>query len=375
MQDKRRIGIVGATGSIGKNAYELLRTTLSGNFTVEFLVCNNNLQEILEQINFLKPKAVCVGKEIYFDVKKNANNVEVFDDISQILEKYKTDVTLYALSGVVGVEYILKAIANTKILAIANKEAIVSAWQFMEEESIKHGTQIIPVDSEHNCLYRLLEVFDSSVIDSVAITASGGPFFGKKYHDLQNITPKDALKHPTWPMGVKNTIDSATMANKVLELIEAMNLFNYAQEKIDVYVNRQSVIHASVVLKSGGVVSFGLKPDMKLHIGHAIMFPEYVVPAENILQNCVLEFCEIKKDEFPIFFFGREIAQKESIYHTVFNIANEVAVKKFVNGEIKYTDILPFIEKSCEKNQHKTPTTIEECVEICRSLPKELQAL
>ena len=371
MQNKRRIGIVGSTGSIGKNACELLKTTLKNNFTVEFLVCNNNFEEIFKQIQEFQPKAVCVSREIYNKVKV-ISNVEVFDDISKILQSYKTDVTLYALSGTVGIEYVLDAIAGTQNLAIANKEAIVSAWQFMEVESIKNGTQIVPVDSEHNSLYRLLEVFDSSVVSSLAITASGGQFFGKKFADLKNITPKDAINHPNWQMGVKNTIDSATMANKVLELIEAMHLFGYTQEKIDVYINRQSICHASVVLKSGGVVSFNSMPNMKSHIGHAIMYPEY--EEETIFpQNLTLEFHEIKKDEFPIFFLGREIATKSTIYHTIFNIANEIAVKKFVEGSIKYTEILSFIEKACEKNQYKDPQNIQECLEICKNLHKELQ--
>jgi len=373
MQNKRRIGIVGSTGSIGCNAYKLLKTTLHDKFIVEFLVCNNNFEEILTQINTLKPKAVCVGSEIYKSVKENVSDVEVFDDISKLLQAYKTDVTLYALSGTIGIEYVLEAIRNTKNLAIANKEAIVSAWQFIEEESIKHGTQIIPVDSEHNSLYRLLEAFDSTMIKSVAITASGGPFFKKKYADLQNITPQDAMKHPNWRMGIKNTIDSATMANKVLELIEAMHLFGYTQEKIDVYINRQSITHASVVLKSGGVVSFSSTPDMKSHIGHAIMYPEYTENSDISPQNLVLKFNAIKPDEFPIFFLGREIAKKSSVYHTVFNIANEVAVNKFVQGKIKYTEILPFIQNACDKNKHTEPQNIAECLQICADLRKELE--
>lgn len=371
MQNKRKIGIVGSTGSIGKNACQLLLSNLNGNFSVEFLVCNNSLQEILIQIDLLKPKAVCVGKGIYNDVKKNTENIEIFDDINQILQAYKTDVTLYALSGTVGIKYIIEAIKNTKLLAIANKEAIVSAWKFIEDESIKNGTQIIPVDSEHNSLYRLLEVFESSAIKTIAITASGGPFFGKKYANLSNITAQDAMSHPNWKMGVKNTIDSATMANKVLELIEAVNLFGYLENAVDVYINRQSIVHASVVLKSGGVVSFASKPDMKSHIGHAVMYPEYTESCDANLAP-VLEFDEVRKDEFPIFFLGREIAKKNGVYHTIFNIGNEIAVQKFVRDEMKYTEILGFIEKACEKTNEKEPQTIEECIDLCEKLRKVL---
>lgn len=374
MPNKRKIGIVGSTGSIGKSACELLSTTLFGKFDIEFLICDKNLAEILMQVDLLKPKAICVSSAIYLEVKASlGDSLKIFDNITEILQSYKTDVTLYAISGIVGIMYILDAIRNTKNLAIANKEAIVSAWKFMEDESIKYGTQIIPVDSEHNSLYRLLEVFDFSLLSSVGITASGGPFFGKKYASLLHITPSDAMQHPNWNMGVKNTIDSATMANKALELIEAMNLFGLMEDKIDVYINRQSIVHASVVLKSGGVVTFNSLPDMKFHIGHAIMYPEYEEQSKNILQNVVLEFHEIKKDEFPVFFFGRDIARKSAIYHTVFNIANEVAVRKFCNGEIKYTDILSFIENACENNKHTDPKTITECTDVINEILQELQ--
>lgn len=372
MQNKRRIGIVGSTGSIGKNACSLLSTTLLGKFDVEFLICDSSLPEISAQVSLLKPKAVCVGSKIYSDAKESLG-VKVFDNIPAILEAHKTDVTLYAISGTAGISYILEAIRNTKNLAIANKEAIVSAWKFMAEESIKYGTQIIPVDSEHNSLYRLLEVFDGSLVSSVGITASGGPFFGKKYRSLSRITPKDAMQHPNWNMGVKNTIDSATMANKVLELIEAMNLFDLKEDKIDVCINRQSIAHAWVMLKSGGVITFNSLPDMKFHIGHAIMYPEYEEKPRNVLQNTVLEFHEIKKDHFPVFFLGRQIAKQSTIYHTVFNIANEIAVRKFYNGEIKYTDILPFIENACKNNKYTDPKTITECVEIIDTIMQELQ--
>ncbi len=358
---KRTIGILGSTGSIGKNACALLHSQLKNNFTVEFLACENNFEDISQQITEFNPKAVCVGENIYKKTKNFFPHIQVFDNLQIMLSTHKTDVTLHAISGVAGISCVLDAIQNTKTLAIANKESIVSAWNFMQETSIEHGTQIIPVDSEHNSLYRILENINPDAVTKLGITASGGPFFGEKFHALKDISPRYAVNHPTWKMGIKNSIDSATMANKVLELIETMQLFSVKESDTDVVINRQSIVHANVWLKSGGVLSFSSTPDMKSHIAHAIMFPEYSEEFSHPLKNTTLEFHEIKKDEFPLFFLGREVAKSENaMKYTIFNVANEIAVQKFCHHEIKYTDILTIIEKSLNNISLTTPTSIED---------------
>ncbi len=369
MQNKKKIGILGSTGSIGKSACELMRTSLKDKFTVEYLLCEKNFEEISKQIIEFKPKAICVSPQIFSKISELFCDIEIFEHPDQMLQKYKTDVTLHAISGVAGIQCILPAIASTKILALANKESIVSAWNFIQEASIEHGTQIIPVDSEHNSLYRILEIINPESIVKLGITASGGPFFGKKFSSLRDTTPKYAVKHPVWKMGVKNSIDSATMANKVLELIETMQLFSCKEEDIDVMINRQSIVHANVWLKSGGMLSFSSKPDMKFHIAHAIMFPEYEEEPENILQNTVLEFHEIKQDEFPLFFLGREVANtQDPMKFTIFNVANEVAVQKFFSNQIKYTDILSVIENSLTQLNYTSPSSIEDLVGIIEEI-------
>ncbi len=375
MQDNtRKIGILGSTGSIGSSACELLLGVLKPHFTVEFLSCNENFEKIAKQIIDFNPKAVCVSKKIFAKTKEAFQNVVVYDSLKTMLESCKTDVTLHAISGVSGIDCVLEAVASTKLLALANKECIVSAWGFIEEKSIECGVQIVPVDSEHNSLYRILEFVDSSIVANVSITASGGPFFGKKFHDLQNISFSDAMNHPTWNMGVKNTIDSATMANKVLEVIEVMNLFSIKADMIDVFVNRQSIVHASVGLRSGGVISFSSKPDMKSHIGHAIMFPEYEEDFRNPL-NGVLEFAEIKQDEFPIFFIGKEVAKSgDASKFTIFNVANEVAVEKFSRGEVKYTQILDIITRAVNEKTLEKAGSIQELSLQISILEKELSS-
>jgi len=375
MQDNtqtRAIGILGSTGSIGTAACELLSGKLKENFTVQFLSCNEGIEKISKQIVELNPKAVCVSKKIFAKLKDLFPKIIVYDNINIMLEEQKTDVTLHAISGVFGVECVIEAISNTKVLALANKECIVSAWKFIEEKSIEYGVQIIPVDSEHNSLYRILELVDSSIIANVSITASGGPFFGKKFKDLKDISLSDAMKHPIWSMGIKNTIDSATMANKVLELLEAMNLFNIKENMIDVFVNKQSIVHASVGLKSGGVISFSSKPDMKSHIGHAIMFPEYEEEFSNPL-NGTLEFAQIKKEEFPLFFIGREVAKsQDSSKFTIFNVANQVAVEKFCKGRVKYTQILEIVTKALNEKILENAGSIEELSLQIQKLEREL---
>ena len=371
---KRTIGILGSTGSIGTSACALLSGKLKENFTVQFLSCNEGFEKISKQILEFNPKAVCVSKKIFAKVKELFPKTKVYDNLKTMLEEQKTDVTLHAISGVFGIDCVLEAIAGTKTLALANKECIVSAWKFIEEKSIECGVQIIPVDSEHNSLYRILEFIDSSIIANVSITASGGPFFGKKFKDLKDISFSDAMKHPIWNMGVKNTIDSATMANKVLELLEAMNLFNIKENMIDVFVNKQSIVHASVGLRSGGVISLSSKPDMKSHIGHAIMFPEYEEEFSNPF-NGILEFSEIKQDEFPLFFVGREIAKSEdSSKFTIFNVANQVAVENFCNGRVKYTQILEIVTKAVNEKTLEKAGNIEELSLQIQKLERELSS-
>ncbi len=370
--EKRKIGILGSTGSIGFSACELLFGRFKEQFSVEFLSCNNSFDKISKQILQFKPKAVCVSTTIFSKVKEQFSSIKVYDNVKTMLSEIKTDVTLHAISGISGIDCVLEAISGTKILALANKECIVSAWNFIEEKSIECSTQVIPVDSEHNSLYRLLEYIDSSIIANVSITASGGPFFGKKFKDLKNISFADAMKHPVWQMGVKNTIDSATMANKVLELIEVINLFHINEEMINVFINRQSVVHASVGLRSGGAISFSSKPDMKSHIGHAIMFPEYEEEFINPFSG-TLEFHEIKKDEFPVFFLGSDVAKSGDISKfTIFNVANEVAVEKFCKGEIKYTQILDVISKVLDENTIEVPSNIEDLSFQIKNLKQKL---
>ena len=373
MQDNtRKIGILGSTGSIGSSACELLLGDLKGKFTVQFLSCNENFEKISKQIINFNPQAICVSKKIFAKIKEAFPKLKVYDSIKTMLEEQKTDVTLHAISGVAGIECVLEAVGSTKVLALANKECIVSAWSFIEEKSIECGVQILPVDSEHNSLYRILEFVDSSLVANVGITASGGPFFGKKFKDLTNISFADAMNHPVWNMGVKNTIDSATMANKVLEVIEVMNLFNIKADMIDVFINRQSIIHASVGLRSGGALSFSSKPDMKSHIGHAIMFPEYEEAFVNPF-NGLLEFAEIKQDEFPIFFIGQDVAKSGDVSKfTIFNVANQVAVEKFTKGEIKYTQIFDTIAKALEEKTLAKAANIDDLSIQINILKKEL---
>ncbi len=374
MQNKRTIGILGSTGSIGKSACQLLTTTLKDNFSVEFLSCHSNFEELSLQIHTLQPKAVCVSDVIFKKTKEAFPNIIVYESHHDMLAEHNTDVTLHAISGIAGIECVLDSIAGTNILALANKESIVSAWNFIQESSIEHGTQIIPVDSEHNSLYRILEIIDPNSVLKIGITASGGAFFGQKFHTLHNVSPEYVINnHPVWKMGIKNSIDSATMANKVLELIEAMQLFSCEESGIDVTINRQSIVHANVWLKSGGVLSLSSKPDMKLHIAHSVMFPDYSAEFENPFENIQLDFHTIKKEEFPIFFLGKDIAKtNDAMKFTAFNVANEVAVEKFCCHKIKYTDILPSIESAIDQLNYTNPSSIEDLIHTIKEMKRRL---
>jgi 1-deoxy-D-xylulose-5-phosphate reductoisomerase len=232
------------------------------------------------------------------------------------------------------------------------------------------------VDSEHNSLFRLLSNFKREEVANIFITASGGPFFGSKFESLTDVSIQDVVRHPIWNMGAKISVDSATMANKGLELLEACKLFEIEESKIDAFVCKGSLLHAGVNLNDGSSLWFLSKPDMKNHISHAILggsIESLQIPQISPLEISKLTFEELKKDEFPIFFIAREVAKNGDLCETIsFNILNEVAVAKFLAGKIKYTEILKIIEKNIGYNpsNHKF-LNISEINEYCLQLSSQ----
>jgi 1-deoxy-D-xylulose-5-phosphate reductoisomerase len=358
----KKIGILGSTGSIGSSAISLIKNELKEKVCVSFLSFHFNAELALQQAIAVKTRDVfATSKEGYQAFKKiyDGNEITLHFGDEALIEACKNedlDVILLAIVGVYGLKFALSSISSNKkrTLAIANKEAIICGSHLINENLKNSKTKIIPVDSEHNSLFRLLSSLSSDAIEGVFITASGGPFLGRKFEDLKDVSLKDVVKHPVWSMGAKISVDSATMANKGLELIEASKLFNIKASKIKAFVCKGSTLHAGINLHDGASVWFLSKPDMKNHISHAIL--EGGISKLNLPRVCPLElssltFQELKKDEFPVFFIAKNVAESEDLSHIIsFNILNEIAVAKFLNGEIKYTQILEIIDGNLGSN-------------------------
>jgi 1-deoxy-D-xylulose-5-phosphate reductoisomerase len=352
-----KIGILGSTGSIGCSAISLIKNELKGRLEVEFLSFHYNAELALKQaFEVGAKKIISTSKQGFADLQKLHNNdakIEIYYGNEALKEECKNpevEVILLAIVGVSALEFALEAILQNskRILAIANKEAIICGNHLIQNKIKNSNTKLIPVDSEHNSLLRLLSNTKLEDVESAFITASGGPFFGKKYTDLTNIEVKDVVAHPVWNMGAKISVDSATMANKGLELIEAYKLFGFKSGKIEAFVCKGSLLHAGITTKDGASIWFLSKPDMKNHISNAILgdnIAELSLERISPLSVKNLSFEEIKQEEFPIFFIAKAVAESENLVNCIsFNILNEIAVSKFLKGQIKYTQILDIIE-------------------------------
>ena len=345
----KKISIFGSTGSIGKNAISLLNLSEFSNYKVESLVCGGTkIEEFEKQVNALKPRLSGCFKEgcgYKFSGRKG---------ITDLISQDESDVVVYGVSGIFGLEQVLELCKTGKKICLANKESIVCGWHLIKSEAQKYGTQIIPVDSEHNSLQTLLSSKNRNEITDVFITGSGGSFFEtkKKFTDLSNIKYAD-ISHPTWQMGSKITVDSTTMANKGLELIEACYLFDLEESQIKTYIHPKSIVHAGANLNDGSSIFFCSKPDMKLHIASAILganITKNITKPLNLAQIKDLSFFEISKEMYPIFFIARQIAkQKDKKQAILFNILNDCAVQKFIAGKISFQDILSTIQNGLEQ--------------------------
>nr|WP_307775024.1 1-deoxy-D-xylulose-5-phosphate reductoisomerase [uncultured Cetobacterium sp.] len=355
----KRITVLGSTGSIGTNALEVIRGKKE-EFKVIGLSGYSNINLLIEQIEEFDPKYICIGKETDFDVlKKKYPDKEIFfgeEGLKKMGSIRDTDIVLTAISGAVGIEATVEAIKLEKRVALANKETMVAAGEYINRLLKEYPkAEIIPVDSEHSALFQSMQGSGRSEIQTLIITASGGTFRGKKLDELKEVTVEDALKHPNWSMGKKITIDSSTLVNKGLEVIEAHMLFGIDYEHIEVLVHPQSIIHSMVEFKDASIIAQLGVPDMKLPIQYAFTYPQresnMVLERLNLRKLKELTFDQVDSKVFK----GVELAflagKTGKTMPCVFNSANEVAVELFLKGKIKFLDIYEIIEKAM--NQHK----------------------
>ena len=368
---KKGIAILGSTGSIGTQTLEVI-SEHKNLFSVEVLTANNNCDLLIEQAKKYKPNAVViVNRDKYDKVNSELSKlgIKVYagqKSLEQIVESEEINIVLTALVGYSGLIPTINAIKLGKKIALANKETLVVAGDLITKLSKEYNAPIFPVDSEHSAIFQCLVGENNNAIEKIYLTASGGPFRGKKAAELKTITKKQALKHPNWSMGAKITIDSATLMNKGLEVIEAKWLFNLKKEQIDVVVHPQSIIHSAVQFEDGSIKAQLGIPDMKLPIQYALGFPNRL--KNNFKRFSFFDYPNLtfeKADEktFRNLSLAFRAMSKGGNSACILNAANEIAVEAFLNDKIGFLNMSDLIDNCLEKITFVKSPTIEDYIE------------
>ena len=353
MTFKTKIAILGSTGSIGTQALEIAREQ-KDRISIEVLTANSNADLLISQAKEFNPNHVVIADETkYLQVKEALANddIKVFagsKSIAEVMEITSADTVLTAMVGYSGLLPTIKAIENKKRIALANKETLVVAGELITTLCLENKVSLIPVDSEHSAIFQCLVGEDLDTIDKIILTASGGPFRGKTRKDLAHITKAQALKHPNWSMGAKITIDSATLMNKGLEVIEAKWLFGVKGSQIKAVVHPQSIIHSMVEFNDGSIKAQMGLPDMKLPIHYAFFFPERVKTAfkrMSFIETNTLTFEEPDQETFRNLYLAYEAMDKGGNMACILNAANEIAVDAFLHDKIGFLQIAELNEK------------------------------
>lgn len=378
----KRVLILGSTGSIGINTLNVIRE-FPELFSVEGLSVNSGIDILEQQINEFKPRVVCVCEEKFaVELKKRiGNKCEVLSGKSglvKIAADYDYDILVGAMVGFSGLEPTLEAIKKGKRIALANKETLVVAGEIVTKLCKEFGSEIIPVDSEHSAIFQCLVGEKISEVSKLILTASGGPFLTRAKEEFKKVTLEEALNHPNWKMGNKISIDSATMMNKGLEVIEAHWLFNLSKEQIEVVIHPQSIIHSMVEFVDGSIKAQLSLPDMRLPIQYALTFPERL-KAEFVKTNFAavknMTFFEPDFDKFECLNLAYQVLQAGGTTPCILNASNEVAVEKFLQGKIKFSQISEINKRALDEiENHLLPDleTIFECDNVTREFSEKL---
>ena len=373
---KKKIAILGSTGSIGKTLIEILKKE-KDKPEIVLLTINTNYRELLKQVKVFDVKNIIINDyKTYLHVKNILRNKKIniynkFDYIKKIFNK-KIDYTMCAIAGFEGLKPTLDIIKYTKKIAIANKESIICGWPLIEKKIRRYKSVFIPVDSEHFSVWSLMNNIKSSNVEKVFLTASGGPFRNLPINKFKDITTKQALNHPSWSMGKKISIDSATMMNKVFEIIEAKKIFNFRYSQLDILVHPKSYVHAMVKFSNGLTKILIHETDMKIPIFNSLNSPfEKKIKSKKIDFNTLnnLDFQKIDLKRFPIVKLIKHLPNRDSLFETVIVSANECLVENFLNKKIKFLDISKFLlkitqSKKFQKYKLKKPINIEEIISL-----------
>lgn len=362
----KKIAILGSTGSIGTQTVDILPSI---DAEVVALTTNRRINLLEEQARALHPKMVCAMDENAakaLKIKLADTDITVLtgmDGLIACAAESGADIVVTAVVGMVGLLPTMAAIKAGKDIALANKETLVCAGGLVMSAAKQYGVRILPVDSEHSAIFQCVQAANGNPIDKILLTASGGPFFGKKIEEMRGMTREQALAHPNWSMGAKITIDSATMMNKGLELIEAMWLYDLPPEDIEIVVHRESIVHSAVEFADGAVIAQLGLPDMRLPIQLALTWPQRVpckVPRMSLAEIAKLTFYAPDYEAFPALNLAKHAASLKGDRGAVLNGANEAAVGLFLNGKIGFTDIAERVAYALDTIPYKKDITLDD---------------
>ncbi len=379
----KRIAILGSTGSIGTNALDVI-AHLGPEYQVVALSGHSQTAKLLEQIAKFKPAAVAVTDPAAYEQVKHAlgcspssilnppssySSPKLYSDLTELVRRDDIDLVVAAIVGAAGLPAVFAAVESGKTLALANKESLVVAGSLLIPLARKHGVNILPVDSEHSAIFQAMHCGKTSEVRRLILTASGGPFRNATAEQIESATLEDALNHPTWRMGSKITIDSATMFNKGLELIEACWLFDLPPEQVDIVIHPESVIHSMVEFVDGNVLAQLSPPDMRTPIQYALTYPERL-PSNSrkidLTQAFNLHFHPPDPGRFPALEIARDVARRGGTLGAVMNAAKESAVESFTSGKISFGMISRAVQHTIDRHRVQTAPSLDDLLEADR---------
>ena len=374
----KKLSILGSTGSIGDSTLKVV-DNLKDQFKIKYMSANNNFKKLADQALKYKPEFVIIDKEFFYDLKNLLSSTKIKilsieEGLDQATSDKEVDIVINAIVGSFGLRPTITAAQNGKIIALANKESLVMAGENVNALMKKTGAKILPIDSEHSAILQSLNGEDYSTINKIILTASGGPFRDRK-DSLENVSITDALAHPNWSMGNKISIDSATMMNKGFELIEAVHLFNLKPEHIEIIIHPESIIHSMVEFIDGSVIAQLGLPDMMLPIQYALTYPDRKVldlPKLNLHKLGTMNFFDPDRKLFPAIDVAIAAINEGGTVPVVLNAVNEIMVYKFLQGKVKFTDIVKNVEEEISKHKKIKDPTIDQIFEVNDEIWKRL---
>ncbi len=370
----KKIAVLGASGSVGNQALDVAR---AGGYKVDFLSANKDALFMENAAREFKPAAVAMADEkaaAELKVRLADTNIKVLSSSEGITEGVRTlekCTVVNSILGEAGLMPTLTAVESGHRLALANKESLVIAGNIVMESAKKHGSEIIPVDSEHSAIFQSLKAGKPSEIKRIFLTASGGPFFGKSPEELRKVTLSDTLAHPTWKMGRKITVDSATLMNKGFEIIEAVHLFGVPAEKVEVVIHRESILHSAVEYIDNTVIGEFSVPDMRACVQYAVDYPDRlsgIIDELDLFKLSKMTFCRPDTEAFPLLSLAKRAISLGGAVPATLNAADEIAVSAFLEERISFTEIFEVVEKTVEtlSNKAKNAHKLEEIIAFDR---------